>query len=161
MSLLAVLFNWRVWAALVLALGLAASHWKVYVTGKNTVQGQWDKLELSRQAEATRLSEINRARETTLQLAKERIQHALNKEKQARAGADAAAADHLVRLNTALSAGREAGTDTPAPGGTDDPRDNIIAGCAGTVVFLDQTARRLAGEKSALQAYAREVCVTP
>jgi NAD(P)-dependent dehydrogenase (short-subunit alcohol dehydrogenase family) len=31
-----MLLNWRIWAAAIVALALAASHWKVYVLGKNT-----------------------------------------------------------------------------------------------------------------------------
>lgn len=32
---LTLLLNWRLWASLVVALGLAASHWKVYKVGQN------------------------------------------------------------------------------------------------------------------------------
>jgi hypothetical protein len=31
-----MLLNWRIWAAVIVAVALAASHWKAYVMGKNT-----------------------------------------------------------------------------------------------------------------------------
>lgn len=34
--MVALLFNFRVWLAIIVALALAASHWKAYVIGKNT-----------------------------------------------------------------------------------------------------------------------------
>jgi hypothetical protein len=35
------LLNWRLWAALALAMALAASHWKAFVLGGNQVRVEW------------------------------------------------------------------------------------------------------------------------
>ena len=51
-QLLAALLNWRVWAALYIAVALAASHWRAYTRGELNVQTKWDADKLA-QAEAS------------------------------------------------------------------------------------------------------------
>ena len=45
-----MLLNWRILAAVMVAIFLAGTHWKVYHVGKNEVQSAWndERLELSR-----------------------------------------------------------------------------------------------------------------
>ena len=76
-----------------------------------------------------------------------------------KAVADAARVTGLLALEAALADNRTSGTDTATSGGTDDPRDGIINQCAGALGELDKRAARLASEKSALQAFARDVCL--
>jgi hypothetical protein len=60
------LLNWRVWAAVALAVGLAASHWKVYKLGEQNVQAKWDAQSLEVAKQSLRLSE--EATRTTVDL---------------------------------------------------------------------------------------------
>jgi len=153
-----ILLSPRLWAAIALAVALAASFWKGYVGGKNTIQAQWDAVELRRQAEATKFSEQARAKELALNEANRRISDDLQKAKLARDAADRRDADSLQRLNVAL--GGATGKDTATAAGTDDPRDTIILQCGGVVVGLDKENRRLQEKTSALQDYAGSVCVS-
>jgi len=45
-----MLLNWRIWAAVMVAIFLAGTHWKAYHAGKAEVQALWndERLELSR-----------------------------------------------------------------------------------------------------------------
>ena len=56
------LLNWRVWAAIILAVGLAASHLAVYKAGKNAVQVEFDVYKMA--AEMASKAAIEQARET-------------------------------------------------------------------------------------------------
>ena len=147
----------RLWAAIALAIAFAAVGWKGYVMGKNTVQAEWDKVELKRQAEATKFSEQARAKELALNEANRRISDDLQKAKAARDAADKRVADGLRQLASAVDS--RTGEDSTATGRTDDPRDAIILQCAGVVVGLDKETRRLQEKTSALQDYAASVCM--
>lgn len=61
------LLNWRVWVAILLALVLAASHWKAYHLGAAGVKAEWnaEKLEVARRS--AKLIEANIAKTNTLQ----------------------------------------------------------------------------------------------
>lgn len=65
--------DWRLWAAVVVAVGLAASHWKVFNLGKAEIRAEWaaDKLEESKQA--LRLTEKTIEKTTTLQAAADQL----------------------------------------------------------------------------------------
>ena len=148
----------RVAALLVILAALAGLYWKGYTSGGNTVQAKWDAVELDRSKAAIRAIDQNIEKERTLKLSQERIQSDLVKERQARMAADSLVADSLVQLRIALDAGRGASEDTATTTGTDDPRDGIIAECAGAYTEVDKIARRLAIEKTALQRYATQIC---
>jgi hypothetical protein len=152
----------RLWAAVFLALFLAGTHWKAYTSGRKAVQLQWDAATAQATAAALDQERQARAKEQELANRNRRIANELVAEQARRAAADRAAADSLQRLRAALAEpASPAGTDpAPAAGADGDPRDGIIAECAGAVVRLDAAARGLAGTLGALQGYAREVCVS-
>ena len=127
--------------------------------GRKEVQAKWDAAEALRTEAALKSSEAARVKENADRLSLQRIQNALVKEKEARAVADAARVTGLLALEAALADNRTSGADSAAPGGTDDPRDGIINQCAGALGELDKRVTRLASEKSALQAFARDVCL--
>ena len=52
--------NIKLLAALIVAIALAASHWKVYVLGKNNKQADWDKAKLIANDAARETERINR-----------------------------------------------------------------------------------------------------
>lgn len=61
------LLNWRMWVVIIIALVLAASHWKAYHMGAASVKAKWaaEKLEVARQS--AKLIEANIAKTNTLQ----------------------------------------------------------------------------------------------
>lgn len=154
---MALLFNWRIWAALVVAVFLAGTHWKVYVAGKKTIQAEWDAEKIILQQKAMKAAEINRLKSIALGKEAERVDRELQEHKAARMVSDRVADDRLRDLNAAL--GRPTSDKASTPGGIDDPRDAIIGECAESVVRLDKTARRLVEKVSGLQGYVQGVCL--
>jgi hypothetical protein len=61
------LLNWRVWAAILVAVALAASHWKVYKLGQTGVRAEWNAEKLDTAQQTLRLLEKNAATTTALQ----------------------------------------------------------------------------------------------
>jgi Tfp pilus assembly protein PilE len=145
----------------VILAALAGGAWKAYVMGKNTVKAEWDKVELIRTAEAFKLSEKNREKETALKLSQERISRDLIKEKSARAVADAAATDSLMRLRTAIANSGGPGQDTDTTCGTDvgGTERELLSQCAEVVRSMAATADRLSGKVSGLQRFIGALCV--
>lgn len=69
---MSLLFNWKFWAAVLIAavliaVALAASHWKVYKVGKNEVQAKWTAEKLDTAQQTLRLLEKNTRASTELQ----------------------------------------------------------------------------------------------
>lgn len=156
--MMAALFSLRVWIALALALALAASHWKSYVMGKATIRAEWN-VAITAQALATlKASETARAKEAELQTKVTKVANDYQLEKKRRA-ADAVIGAGRLRDLTAALAGAAAANPATTSGADEDPRLDIIAECAGAAVKLDKAVKELASETSALQSYAREVCV--
>ena len=151
------LLNWRVWAALALAIGLAISHAFIYRAGKASVRADWDKERLAQVQAAALASEARRMKERSLSLSNEGITNAYVKEKAVLVAAQRAADDKLRELQATLGSG--SGIDSAPLGGADDPRDTIIDQCASALVALDRDARGLALKAIGLQSYTREVCL--
>lgn len=151
------LMNWRVWAALAIAVGLALSHAFIYRAGKATVRADWDKERLEQTQAAALASEARRMKERSLSLSNEGITNAYIKEKAILVATQRATDDKLRDLQAALGGG--ANIDSAPLGGADDPRDSIIDQCAGALVGLDKEAKGLALKAIGLQSYTREVCL--
>ena len=151
------LLNWRVWAAIALAVGLAMSHAFIYRAGKATVRADWDKERLEQVQAAALASEARRMKERSLSLSNEGVTNAYVKEKAILVAAQRATDDKLRELQAAL--GDRSGVDSAPLGGADDPRDSIIDQCAGALVGLDKEAKGLALKATGLQSYARLVCL--
>jgi len=152
----------RVWiAALLAAMAVfGAGYWKGDTAGKIKVRAEWA-IEKQAHAEAVAAaSEAARAKEQILTAANTKVTNDYNAQKKLRA-ADAVAVNGKLRdLQAALDSA--AGTHAAAePGDYGDPRSNIIAGCANTVVILDEATKRMAGQTTALQRYISEVCIAP
>jgi hypothetical protein len=162
MSALLAFMSPRVWIAVALAIALAASHWKVYTNGKAAVQLEWDAATAQATAAALAAEQAARAREQALQTKVRKVANDYQVEKTRRAAADQLAADSLRQLQAALASGGQPAADSAAAAGTDDdPRDGIIAECAGALVQMDKAVRSLADQTRALQGYAADVCVAP
>lgn len=162
MTALLSLLSPRVWIAVALAIALAAGYWKAYTSGKQAVQLEWNAATAQATAAALQAEQAARAKEQALQTKVRKVTNDYQAEKTRRAAADQLAADSLRQLQAAIASGGEARPDPAAPAGADDdPRDGIIAECAGSLVQMDAAARKLADQTRALQAYAAGVCVGP
>jgi hypothetical protein len=160
MSALLAVMSPRVWIAVALAIALAGTHWKAYTTGKQAIQLEWDAASAQATAVALQAEQAARAKEQALQSQVRKVAHDYQVEKTRRAAADQLAADSLRQLQAALASGGKPAADPAAPAGADDdPRDGIIAECAGHLVQVDAAARKLADQTRALQSYAEGVCV--
>ena len=152
----------RLAVAAAIALALAASHWKAYTTGKQAVQLEWDAAISQATAAALQAEQAARAKEQALQTQVRKVANDYQVEKTRRAAADQLAADSLRQLQAALASGGQPAPDPAAPAGADDdPRDGIIAECAGALVQVDAAVRKLADQTRALQSYTAGVCVAP
>lgn len=65
--MIALLFNWKFWAAVLVAVALAASHWKVYKVGQNEKQAEWNAEKLDTAQQTLRLLESRDRTTTALQ----------------------------------------------------------------------------------------------
>ena len=162
MSALLALMSPRVWIVIALAIALTGTHWKAYTTGKHAVQLEWDAATAQATAAALQAEQAARAKEQALQTQVRKVANDYQVEKTRRAAADQLAADSLRQLQAAIASDRETSADPATPAGADDdPRDGIIAECAGALVQMDKAARSLADQTRALQGYAAGVCVAP
>lgn len=144
------LLNWRVWAGLIVALGLAFSHFTVYRSGKASVRAEWAVEKLAQ-------SEAARQREKGMTIANAKNDKDIQNEKARDAALIRATGDQLRDLQSTLGAG----VDSAPLGGADDPRDSIIDQCATALVGLDAEAKGLARQATGLQRYASNVCLMP
>ncbi len=121
------LLNWRVWAAVVIAMALGASYWKAYHLGANTVQTAWDAAQASADKTA-------RAKEQALQAAADQLRKT-HDDKIAQISRDLDSARATIRLLHS----------TPRPADYAPPAPGTAAACSGASLFT-QDAEFLAGE---------------
>lgn len=160
MTALLSLLSPRLWLAVAMAILLAGTYWRAYTNGKAAVQLEWDAATAQATAAALQAEQQARATEQALQSRVRKVTNDYQAEKTRRAAADQLAADSLRQLQVALAGGGATRPDPAAPAGADDdPRDSIIAECAGALVQVDKAARSLAEQTRALQGYAAGVCV--
>ncbi len=119
--------DWRLWAAVVVAVGLAASHWKVFNLGKAEIRAEWaaDKLEESKQA--LRLTEKTIEKNVALQAAADQLQRDKNAK--------------IATLNARLADALEQLRDRPRrPGESDLPKSAGAGpnpGCTGAGLYRE------------------------
>lgn len=155
--MIALLFNWRIWVAVSLAVALAASHWKAYKSGGAACRQEATEAALKASQEAFKVSEKYREKEKALNLSLERVRTDYAKEKAARAADAAIVAGKLRDLESTIDSAR---ASDPGPGSdADDPPLAVARECARSLVILDEYASGLASQTRALQAYTRDVCL--
>lgn len=151
--------------AVVVAVVLAATHWKAYVVGKNTVTAQWQQEKAKLVQEALKAEQTARKKEQDLTIAKEKVEKQYVDQKRKAAKSAAAASAELDRLRDTL-------TTTPDSGEKDtctctEPGVNARAGlerellghCAATLVSMAAEADRLETVVVGLQSYVKDVCL--
>lgn len=77
------LINWRIWAALAIAVFLAGTHWKAYNLGKSSIQAEWNAEKLEQSNQSRKLLEKVAADTADLQAQVEQTQGAKNAQIQA------------------------------------------------------------------------------
>jgi hypothetical protein len=146
---------WRIAAALILATFLAATHWKAYVSGKQTVQAEWTQKSLEAERNA-------RAREQELLAAKQKAEEAYVEQKRKAAVAAAGAKSELDRLRDALAARGDATQDPSAQpradGGTRLELE-LLGSCAAALTQLAAEADRLEALVVGLQGYIKSTVI--
>lgn len=155
---MSLLLNPRFLIGLALTFVLAFTHFTAFRTGKAATQAKWDAERAEQMAQALTASEAARTKERELQTKVAKVSDDYQNEKRKRASDAQLNADKLSELQAALS--DTAGLNPASTDGVDDPRGAIISECAVALVGLDGYAKGLAAKTSALQVYAREVCVT-
>ena len=119
------LLNWRVWAAVVLAVILAGTHWKAYKVGQSDIKAAWSAEKVEQGKQTVRLLENAR-------LETDRLQAAANAQQKAKnvqiAQLDADLSDAIERLRNRPD--RPGGADMPAAAGSEP-----VAGCTGAELY--------------------------
>ena len=149
----------RFWIGLALVALLTFTHGFAYKTGRAAVRSAWDKERSEQMAAALVASEAARAKEQALITVNQKVTNELKAEKTKRAADAVVAAGRLREFEAALD--RASSEDTPARPGTDDPAVGVARECARSLVLLDDYAANLASQTRGLQAYARDVCLSP
>lgn len=146
------MINWRVLMAALIAVTLAATHFKAYVTGKESVLEQLQQDALANEKAA-------RAREHALTIAKQKAEEAYEAQKQINRRAIAGAQSELGRLRDALAdrAAQDPATCTRTDGAA--PELELLGTCAGRYATVAQDTDELAATVTGLQAYVRGVCL--
>ena len=148
-------YRWLLYGAL--AVALWGWHWNDKRIAVNDAIAE---IQAEQTAAALVASEANRVKEKALNLSLDKVRNDYAKEKSRRAADAVVAAGKLRDLEAALDSAASA--DSTATGGADaDPRLDIIAQCARAAVRLDEAVKELASQTRGLQAYARNVCMTP
>ena len=123
--MIALLFNWKFWAAVLVAVALAASHWKVYKVGQNEVQAKWTAEKLDTAQQTLRLLESRDRTTTALQDNTDALRRTKNAQ--------------IARLDADLAAALAGLQDRPdRPGGANLPTDTGAGpstGCTGAQLF--------------------------
>jgi len=122
---MSLLFNPRIWLAIIVAMALAASHWKVYKVGQNEKQAEWNAEKLATAQQTLRLIE-NRDRTTmALQDGADTLRRNKNAE--------------IKRLDADLAVALAGVSDRPdRPGGANLPTDTSAGpnpGCTGAQLY--------------------------
>ena len=145
---------YRTVIVVIIAIVLAASHWKAYVVGKTTVMSQWQQATLKAEQAA-------REKEQQLVAAKDKAEKKYVDEKRKAAVAASSASAELNRLRRVLATDKDnSGTTTCSgvDGGTRLERD-LLGYCATSLVQLAAEADRLETIIVGLQGYVNNVCL--
>ena len=145
--------RWMLYAAFAAALTLGA--WRVHHV---IDQGGYDRAEAEYAAAALKASEAARVKEQELIVKNQKVDNDYQTEKKRRATDAVISSSRLRDLQSVLSS--PGGTNTSTSGGADDPRDTIINQCAGAVFGLDDYAKGVAAQTTALQHYISSVLLS-
>lgn len=152
------LLNWRLWAVLALAGTLAASYWKAYHLGAQSVQADFDAY-VSQLAQAELQAEQDaRAKEHSMQSANLKVSQNYESLKTATAVAVGALDADRLRLQDAITAS-DPGANPAARACADDAARlrSVVGQCATALQKLAGTADGTEDQLVGLQDYVRSV----
>jgi hypothetical protein len=154
----------RIAAAAVVAVFLAASHWKAYRTGQDAITAEWQADVAQRTAQALEASEQARKVEQELSA---KVRKVSNDYRTARKNLDhlaAASSDGLRNLEAILTAPAvPASSATASSGnhGTGGIERELLGSCAATLARMGQEADRLSLKVVTLQEYVKAIQPQP
>lgn len=145
--------NWRLWAALVVAVFLAGTHWKAYTEGSKSVQAAWnaERVQVANEKIAAALQA--RKKEQDLN---DKVRKVSNDYRNEKAAHDATAVqlnDSLRQFEIANGGASKDTASTTGANGTGGLEQELLGNCARTLVLLGQEADRLEAKVIGLQAY--------
>ena len=152
------LLNWRVWAAVALAVALAASHWKAYSMGGAEYRAKMAERNAELMAEAATASEANRKTEQAMAAKLRKAQDDYAKMQKVNAGNAAELARVRGDFETALNSRCTA--NPAAPGCADGSgrlERELFSHCATALQKLGIEADRLEAKTVGLQDYVRSI----
>ena len=141
------LLNWRVFAAIFLALVLSATHWRAYTRGEIAVQTEWDAAKLQQTSSQLVAEQAARTQEQALQTKTDQLRKTQNAQ--------------IIQLGVDLDAARAAVRllhSTPRPTDYTAPAAGAGAACGAASLFTEDADFLIgvAGEADQLRiAYQR------
>ena len=156
---MAALLNWRVWAALALAVVLGITHGMAYRTGRALVRADWDKDIAARTVQALAAEQAARVKEQELQANNAKVSANYEKQKASNRRLAVSLDDSVRQLQAAIGGAASPNTaTTPGANGTGGLERELLGSCSKSLAELAQTADRLEGKVVGLQSYVAEVC---
>jgi hypothetical protein len=155
---MALLLNWRVWAAILLCVAQAAFGWKMYKAGGNSVQVEFDMYKNQQVLDTLAAQKANQLKEQGMQLSLENLTNAYIKNQKANSASAVAAGNSLRDLQATLDS--PAAQDSPASRSVDagaGPVQELLGNCAATLVRMAQEADGLENQVVGLQSYVKQV----
>lgn len=152
----------RIAFAVIIAAILGMSHWKVYVMGKNTVQNEWNKAQVTQTKQLAAKEQEYRQQEQNLVAAKNQAEEKYVEIKKHTAVAVAGARSELDRLRRDLAArslpraGADSATGTGAHG--EAVVGEVFGDCAARYAGLAEEADAVRDKLIGLQGYVNNVC---
>lgn len=159
-----LLLNPKVWAALVLAVVLGATHFTAYRAGRAHVRAAWDKERAELATKALDAERAARKKEQALAAERKKLEDRYAQDKRKAADAAAGAQSDLDRLRDALAAAPGCpATANPAAAsraaGASRLELDLLGACATALTDLAAEADRLETRVVGLQSYVKEVCL--
>lgn len=153
-----ILLNWRIWAALVVAVALAASHWKAYHMGGASCRAEMAEQTLKLTNDALAASEQNRKTEQTLNEKVRKVSNDYATEKAAHLLTSRKLGDSLRDFTATLdSATAEDAASATSAAGRGGLEFELLGNCAKTLVSMAEEADRLENKVVGLQEYVKSV----
>jgi hypothetical protein len=146
-----------VWAGVIVAIALAASHWKVYVSGKNTVRAEFnayvaeEKMLLAAAAETARIRE--RSINNTLRASYDQY----NTLKGIYAADVKSAAGGLRELEATVTSSRSTDTSTNDRANDTSTYKDLFISCSRTLQSMAEEADGVSNRLSGLQDYVKAI----
>ena len=157
--MIGMLFNWRIVAAVILAIMLAASHWKAYHAGGASARAELLEMQTEMAQAAAKASEDARAKETVLQTNLAKVHANYAKVKKDNAALSSSLDDSLQQFQSALGdRSLKNPNGTTGANGAGGLERELLGNCAASLTELGKTADRLENKIVGLQGYIRDVC---